>query len=285
VWKTSLSLLLTTAALYAADRYHATEPHMGTVVAITLYAESPEHAQRGFVAAFARIAHLDALLSDYNPASELSRFCSIMPSPDLRVVVEHAQRLARQTGGAFDITAGPLSQLWRTVRKEKRLPSIEAIEEARARSGYQKLQGMRCTVPGMKLDAGGIAKGYAADEALAVLRRLHIGSALVAVSGDIAAGNPPPGKSAWRVRVQNEIIPLANLAVSTSGDEFQYLEIDGIRYSHIFDPRTGMALSDARPVSVIAPTGIEADSLATAISVLGPGWEKSIALPPGIYVR
>jgi FAD:protein FMN transferase len=281
VWKASLSLLLLAANLCAADRYQASEPHMGTLVSITLYADSPEHAQRGFLAAFARIAKLNAILSDYDPQSELSRFCNISPSPELRAVVEHAQQLARRTGGAFDITAGALSQLWREARKQKRLPTPGALEKALSVSGYQKL----CSVPGMKLDAGGIAKGYAADEALAALRKSGIASALIAISGDVAMSDAPPGRPGWRVRVKDEIVSLANAAVSTSGDEFQFLEIDGIRYSHIFDPRTGMPLRNSRPVSVIAPTGIEADSLATAISVLGPEWPKRFTPGPNVRVK
>jgi thiamine biosynthesis lipoprotein len=121
----------------------------------------------------------------------------------------------------------------------------------------------------MQLDAGGIAKGYAADEALAALRRSGISSALIAVSGDIAVGDPPPGQSGWRVRVKDETLTLKNAGVSTSGDDFQYLEVDGIRYSHIIDPRTGMPLRNSVNVFVIARTAMEADALATAKSVLG----------------
>jgi thiamine biosynthesis lipoprotein len=280
VWKASLSLIAA-LTLCGADRYQASEPHMGTLVSITLYAESPDQAQRGFVAAFARIATLNAILSDYDPNSELSRYCHISPSPELRTVVDHAQRLAEQTAGAFDITAGALSRLWRQARRQKRLPTAEELRQALAASGYRRL----CKAAGMQLDAGGIAKGYAADEALAALRKVGIRSALVAVSGDIVAAARPPGARGWRVQVQNETIILANAAVSTSGDEYQLLEADGARYSHIFDPRTGMALRDSRQVSVIAPTGIEADSLATAISILGPDWSNWIKPRPDLRVK
>lgn len=247
---------------------------MGTVVAVTLYADSAEQAQRGFVAAFSRIAQLDRTLSDYRADSELSRACSLTspPSADLRLVLAHAQEVARRTEGAFDITAGPLTHLWRRARSEKRLPTSAELHDALQQTGYRKLQvsrELRCTVPGMQLDAGGIAKGYAADEALRALRKIGIRSALVAVSGDVAMSDPPPGQTGWRVRIQDAIRTLANAAVSTSGDEFQFVEIDGVRYSHILDPRTGMALRDSHPVSVIASTGIEADALATAFAVQG----------------
>lgn len=256
---------------------------MGTLVTITLYAPHEKAAAEGFRAAFARIAHLDRTLSDYDPASELSRVCESPArlSPDLRVVVEHGQRLARETGGAFDITAGALIRIWREARKQRRLPAAEALRAARHRSGFRNLKvrggRARCLVEGLRLDAGGIAKGYAADEALRALREVGIRRALVAVSGDIAAGDPPPDKPAWRVRVQDTTIALRNAAVSTSGDEYQYMEVDGVRYSHIIDPRTGEALRNMKPVSVVARSGLEADSLSTAIAVLGPGWDGKIA--------
>jgi thiamine biosynthesis lipoprotein len=140
----------------------------------------------------------------------------------------------------------------------------------------------------MQLDAGGIAKGYAADEALAALSRAGIRAALVAVSGDLAMSDAPPRHNGWRVRVQTDVISLANAGVSTSGDEFQFIELDGVRYSHILDPRSGMLLREAGTVSVIAGSGIEADSLATAASVLGRDGVRSLAFPvrrlPGGFV-
>ena len=269
MWRTSLSLLFAFIAL-GAEKYQASEPHMGTLVSITLYADSREQAQQGLVAAFARIAELDAILSDYKAESELSRFCSLESlSGDLLTVVAHAQRVAGETDGAFDITAGALTHLWRRVRPEKRLPTEAELREARERSGYGRLQGLRCSVTGMQLDAGGIAKGYAGDQAIEALRRAGIRSALVAVSGDVVMSDPPPGQTGWRVKVQGEVRSLANAAVSTSGDEFQFVEIDGVRYSHIVDPRTGVPLRDSVPVSVIARRGIEADALATAYAVQG----------------
>jgi thiamine biosynthesis lipoprotein len=258
---------------------------MGTLVTITLYADSDDQAQAGFVAAFARIAKLDSILSDYKPESELSRVCeSRTPlSPELGTVLVHAQKLARLTDGAFDITIGPLTRLWRQARAEKRLPDPDQLRGARERSGYRLLEissdQVQCQTAGMQLDAGGIAKGYAADESLAALRRAGIRSALVAVSGDLAMGDPPPGREGWRVLVQTEVLCLANAAVSTSGDEFQFVEIDGARYSHILDPRTGAPLREAGTVSVIAGSGMEADSLATVISVLGEMGARFLARP------
>jgi thiamine biosynthesis lipoprotein len=246
---------------------------MGSLVSITLYADSPDNAQRAFVAAFARIEELNRILSDYDPNSELSRACdSNLPlSPELRTIIDYSQKLAAETNGAFDITVGPLTRLWREARRNKQLPSNTQIAGALRRTGYKKLSlengRLRCAVTGMRLDAGGIAKGYAADEALAAIRKTGIRSALVAMSGDIVCGDPPPGKSGWRVRSLEKTLTLSNAAVSTSGDEFQFVEIDGIRYSHIIDPRSGMALRNSRPVSIVGKKGMETDAKATAASV------------------
>ena len=139
-------------------------------------------------------------------------------------------------------------------------------------------QTVRLLTPGMQLDLGGIAKGYAADEALKVLRdKFGIKRALVAASGDIACGDPPPGADGWTVEIapiaksqKPRALTLANAAVSTSGDLEQFVEIKGVRYSHVLDPKTGLGLTGRRSVTVIAPNGITADSMTKAVSVLPP---------------
>jgi thiamine biosynthesis lipoprotein len=118
----------------------------------------------------------------------------------------------------------------------------------------------------MQLDVGGIAKGYAADEALAVLKQLDIPSALVAASGDLAFGDPPPGQRGWKIGVDSTVLDLRNAAVSTSGDAEQGLDSGGKRYSHIVDPATRMGLTRGLTVT---PNGITSDGIATAVSVLG----------------
>src|SRR5581483_7313021 len=149
------------------------------------------------------------------------------------------------------------------------------LRDALAHVGYRKLHldtaARTLTVddPAVRLDAGGIAKGYAADEALAVLTRAGIRSALVAVSGDLAFSDPPPGRKSWRIDAAGRVLELSNAAVSTSGDAEQHLDAAGLRYSHIVDPATGLGLTRSPQVTVVAPHGIDADGLATAISVLG----------------
>jgi thiamine biosynthesis lipoprotein len=253
---------------------------MGTLVRIQLYAASEAQAKAAFRAGFARIAELDAILSDYRPDSELNRLPA-QAGPDLFRVLEASQKLAEESGGAFDVTIGRVTRLWRQARKEGRPPAGEAIREALAHSGYRKLhldpatRGVRVDDPELRLDAGGIAKGYAADEALAAVRRAGVPIAIVSVSGDLAIGAPPPGRAGWRVDAGGQVLVMANAAVSTSGAAEQHLG----PYSHIVDPRTGMGITDPLTVTVVAPRGIEADALATAISVLG--WQRGLALAAG----
>ena len=179
-------------------------------------------------------------MSDYDPESELRRLCdtagegkAVHVSPELWKVLEHAQHVSQQSGGTFDVTVGPVVRLWRRARRQKELPSPEALRQARDLVGYQfvRLDAGRQTVEllkkGMRLDLGGIAKGYAMDEALAVLQRHGITRALVEAGGDMRLGDPPPGRAGWRVGIppldnpQGEplsYLELARVAVSTSGD-------------------------------------------------------------------
>ena len=271
-----LCLLLFVSAL---QPFEAVEPHMGTLFRIKLYAADERQAKSAFRAAFDRIHDLDAILSDYKPDSELNRISQtpLRISDDLFRVLAASQKLAEETGGAFDVTLGPVIRLWREARKNNRLPDTGALREAGARCGYRKLhldaanRTAALEQPGMQLDVGGIAKGYAADEALAALKRLGIRSALVAASGDLAFSEAPPGQAGWRIGVgsSSQILELSNAAVSTSGDAEQHLDANGRRYSHIIDPTTLMGLTSGITVTIVAPHGIDADGLSTAASVLG----------------
>jgi thiamine biosynthesis lipoprotein len=281
----------------ALQRFEFVEPHMGTLVRVTVYAQDARTATRAFRAAFDRIAALDNTLSDYKPDSELNRVASTAAgrpakvSADLFRVLKASQVLAEETGGAFDVTQGPVIRLWREARRSGRLPDPEALREAAGRSGYRKLRldavhrTVALAMPGMALDVGGIGKGYAASEALEAIARLGVRSALVAVSGDLAFSGAPPGQRGWRIGVRKgdeelpgvpEYLELTNAAVSTSGNTEQHAEIDGRRYSHVIDPSSGQGLLDDIRVTVIARHGIDADGLDTAASVLGP--ERGLTL-------
>jgi thiamine biosynthesis lipoprotein len=278
------------SALAASQQlYEAAEPHMGSVIRIKLYAAGPQQGAAAFRAAFDRITQLDEALSDYKPASELNRIGRsavgnpVGVSQDLFRVLAASLKLSEESAGAFDVTLGPVIRLWRQARTDHRIPTPEALREAAGRCGYRKLHldAAAGTVlldqPGMQLDLGAIAKGYAADAALLVLAQSGIRSALVAASGDLAIGEAPPGQRGWKIGVSRggseggleRILVLHNAAVSTSGDAEQHLQIEGKRYSHIVDPATNMGLTTPITVTIVARRGMDADSLATAVSVLG----------------
>src|SRR5437667_485308 len=280
------------------NRFEFSQPQMGLPFHVVLYAPDQVAAEAAARAAFDRIRQLNDSLSDYDTDSELSRLSqtagsgqAVKLSDDLWFVLERSRKLAEQTQGAFDVTVGPVVSLWRKARREKKLPDPAKLAEALKAVGYQELRldaerhTAQLLARHMLLDLGAIAKGYAADEALKVLRTRGITRALVSGGGDMAAGDPPPGKKGWRIESAPidatnapvaRFVLLARAGLATSGDLFQHLEIDGKRYSHIVDPRTGIGLTDHSLVTVIARDGITADSLATAVSVLGP--EKGVRL-------
>jgi len=278
-------------------RFEYSQVQMGVPFKLVLYAHDERIANRAAKAAFARIKQLNGILSDYDEKSELSKLSStagsgksMAISDDLRFVLRRSQRLSKQSAGAFDVTVGPLVRLWRRARRRKRMPALQRLAEASKAVGYRFLQldlpgrTARLLQPGMRLDLGGIAKGYAADQALAVLQKMGVRRALVDGGGDIALGDPPPGKDGWRIGVAplnakakpSRYLTLRNRAVATSGDAWQFVELNGKRYSHIVNPATGLGLTDRSSVTIVAPDCITADSLASAVSVLGP--VKGIAL-------
>jgi thiamine biosynthesis lipoprotein len=272
-------------------RFEFESKHMGTTFRIVLYAPDKTGAEKISRAAFARVAELDGIMSDYKPTSELMRLCGKFaktigePVPvgdDLFAVLAKAEEMSKASNGAFDITVGPLVQLWRHARRTQQLPDKEELAAALAKVGYKNVQldpkrrTVKLLVPGMQLDLGGIAKGYAADAILKLLRdKFDIKQALVAAAGDIACGDPPPGKVAWTVDIapiakgqKPRRLNLANRAVSTSGDLEQFVEINGVRYSHIVDPKTGLGLTGRRGVTVIAKNGATADSMTKAVMLM-----------------
>ena len=279
------------------QRFEGVQPHMGTLVKITVFAADEASAQRALRAGFDRIAALDAVLSDYRADSELSRVTRApagTPVPigaDLHAVLRASQALAAATGGAFDVTQGPVVRVWREARRLRRMPDPVAIEQAAKRSGYRHmhLDDGRGTVmfdiPDMALDVGAIGKGYAASEAIAAITGAGVRSALVAVSGAHAFSEAPPGQAGWRIRIHGgdvgetrvpAVLLLTNGAVSTSGNAEQHLDAGGRRYSHVIDPASGSGLTEDITVTVVANHGVHADGLDTAIGVMGV--ERGLAL-------
>ncbi len=273
------------------QRFEYSLPRMGTLFRIVIFAQDSTRATSSAMAAFERVEQLEQIMSDYREDSELNFVCRnacLEPqrvSTELFYVLERAQHLSELSGGAFDITIGSVVWLWRAARRDKHLPSPEAIAAAEKAVGYRSIvldpssQTVFLKRRDMRLDLGAIGKGYAADEALAVIRSRGLSRAMVAGGGDIALGDPPPGKDGWQIAVQEpslqgtkitKALSLRNVGISTSGDANQYLEEGGKRYSHIINPRDGEALQDSAGATVIASNGITADAMATTLCVMPP---------------
>ena len=266
---------------------------MGTVFKIVLYADDSLRASTAARLAFDRVDTLNAHLSDYLPESELNQLCAkagsgekTVVSADLWAILRLSNQFSKLSGGAFDASIGPLTRLWRRARNLKTLPDSGRIAAAQALTNYRflhfykKKHRIRMDKAGMQLDLGGIAQGYAADACLKILQEQGFNQALVDAGGDLSIGDPPPGQPGWKVDIpaletKKQTLILSNCGITTSGASFRFLEIGGLRYSHVVDPRTGWGLTHRVLVTVQAPTGVEADAWATALSVMGDeGWQK-----------
>lgn len=288
------------------ERFEYSTEKMATSFRFVCYAPASEQADEAARAVFARVDEIEQELSDWRETSEvaaLRRACAGGPagplpaSADLVKLLEIARRVAVASDGAFDVTVGPLVELWRRARRREELPSDQELAAARTHVGFRNvdLDAAQRTVTfrigGVRLDFGGIAKGFAADEMVKVAAAHGVPIALAAAGGDLAVGDPPPGAQGWRIglaelgddsdgsederpdpsaRRPAVLLVLSHAAVSTSGDEWRSVEIGGIRHSHIVDPRTGLGLTRRVLTTVTAPDGATADALATATSVVGP---------------
>lgn len=294
------------------SRFEYSQGHMGVQVTLTVWARGEDAAREACILAYKRIAQIDNVASDYRPDSELMRLCAKAGGPplpvsdDLYTMLKRAQEVSQLSRGAFDITVGPYVTLWREARRTGRFPPKEQLQAAKALVGYDKIilepvnRTAQLKVPGMKLDLGGIAKGYAGDEALKVLKDQGITSACYQAGGDIVLSDAPLNQPhGWQIDVVSEQpqrpsqkLLLKNCAISTSGDTYQYVEIDGRRYSHIVDPRTGIGLTSTYLVTIIAPgapdahPGLTSDPLSKVASVLGTEAKPLIAAKyPNVKVR
>jgi FAD:protein FMN transferase len=263
-----------------------TQVHMGMPVRMRFYAATDEVAQATATAAFARIAALDQNLSDYRPDSELRKLGETpatwsVVSPELFDVLARSIEVADASNGAFDPTVGPLVALWRASRDTGRLPDSASIVAAKARTGWRlvkldrRRRAVRLMRPGMRLDLGGIAKGYILQQSLHVLRLAGITRALIEAGGDIVVGDAPPDRDGWRIDAGRadpafaaRAARLTNAALATSGPSAQFVEMSGVRYSHIIDPRTGVGVTNRLTAWVIAADAATADALATALTVV-----------------
>jgi thiamine biosynthesis lipoprotein len=272
----------------ARPSFEFSQVHMGMPVRLVLHASDEPVAREASRAAFDRIAELDRMMSDYRDDSELRRLDArpltwVPVSKELFVVLTRAIEVAEATGGAFDPSVAPLVALWREARKSGRLPESPKLEAARALVGWRHIEldpfrrAVRLARRGMRLDLGGIAKGYILQEALRTLRDYGIASALLEAGGDIVVGDAPPGRSGWTIETpsaspdfRERAARLSNAALATSGPTAQFVEIEGVRYSHVIDPRSGLGATNRVVARVIGEDAATADALATALTILGP---------------
>ena len=278
----------------ALEPLRRSEPLLGTFVTITVYGENRERLNPAVSAAFDEFRRIDSLMSIHRQDSELSRLNArassepVVVSDDLWKVMAKAQEIAGQTDGGFDISIRPLAELWGFIWKEYRLPTEAELRASLPRVNYRLIQmdpgqrAVRFLAPGVSVDLGGIAKGYAVDCAVDKLRSLGVTNAMVKAGGDLRAIGVPPGKTSWTVQLEDPAkegrrttIPLRDAALSTSGNYENYFEIGGVRYSHILNPRTGRPVQGIAACTVIAPTCMESDAMATACFVYGV--EQSLA--------
>ena len=279
---------------------------MDTLCTITVVSPSEEKAREAINAGFARIKKIEQLLNFFSPESELTAINRASGSSPVKVnketleIIKKAVEIADYTNGAFDPTIGPVIKLWRFSRQTPgpSIPSIDEIKNALRFVDYKKIKinisasEVFLEKKGMKLDLGGILKGYAADMAIEAIKAKGIKAALVAIAGDIKGFGLKPDMKPWKVGIQSPRLAdnksemkgkdifaslyLKDKAISTSGDYQRFFIKQGRRYHHILDPRVGYSVSDVISVSVIAPHGFMADGLSTGIFVLGA--EKGIKL-------
>ncbi|MFB0551967.1 MAG: FAD:protein FMN transferase [Phycisphaerae bacterium] len=275
---------------------------MGTFARAVVIAEDLNTANKCIETAFEQIHKVDDLMSDYKSDSEISELnrdgfkTAVHLSKSTYEVLQRSIEFSKLTDGAFDVTVGPLVDLFRAAKDNQILPGEDDIFQAKSKVGFEKLKlddqnrTVQFAVEGMRLDLGGIAKGYAVDKAVEAMQTSGAIGGMVDIGGDIRCfGAPPKGKEHWLIGVQNpdlnEDIPEQNLilklkladgASATSGDYQQFVLIEGKRHSHIIDRKTGTSAQGLSSVTIIAENATDADALATAVSVMGT--EKGLAL-------
>ncbi|MGD0552013.1 MAG: FAD:protein FMN transferase [Sedimentisphaerales bacterium] len=280
---------------------------MGTLARIVVVAKHEWQGKRCIEAGFEQLKRIDAMMSDYKNDSELSRvnreaFTNpVKVSPELFEILQKSVEFSRLSNGAFDVTVGPLVDLWHKAGEVNVVPDENTLAATKARVGFEKLildaneRTVRFAVKGMRLDLGGIAKGYAVDKAVEAMRRCGAIGGMVCASGDIRCFGKPADKDTWRVGLQNPVaanppdsngaigaeqmlmvLKLNDMAVATSGDYRRFVTIGGKRYSHIIDTNTATGASKLSSDTILAANAVDADALSTAVNVMGV--EKGLAL-------
>ena len=269
--------------------------HMGSLVTLTAVAPTLAAAQQAVEAGFGEIRRLESLLSTWIPTSELSTVnaaaggAPVVVGPESLDVLQRSIEIARLTGGGFNIMLGPAIEAW-GVTEQARIPDeveLSALRPLVDLSGLHldhQARTIRLDRQGMRVDVGGIGKGYAADLTVTVMQHAGATAGVVALAGDIKTFGRLPDEARFRFGIQHPREPgrvlarleLENEAISTAGDYERYFERDGVRYHHILDPRTLKPARGCQSVTIVAKEGVMADGLDTGIFVMGP--ERGMAL-------
>jgi thiamine biosynthesis lipoprotein len=306
-----LCLILTLYVFGSKRRIEADSGYrlvMGTFAHLKAIAKDKGTAEKCVQAAFAELKQVDELMSDYKSESQISRVNREAFEKAVKVdestfhVLQESVEFSRLSGGAFDITIAPLAELWHAAAESNSVPTEEELADERLKVGYEKLildaneMTVRFAVEGMKLDLGGIAKGYSIDKAVKAMRAGGAVGGMVDVGGDIRCfGLPPKGKKTWRIGLQNPaetdsdeealaggpnqvlmVLKFNDAAVATSGGYRRFVLIEGKRHSHIVNPDTAASADVLSSVTIISKNALDADALATSVSVMGS--EKGLAL-------
>ncbi|MGH9800085.1 MAG: FAD:protein FMN transferase, partial [Blastocatellia bacterium] len=271
-------------------RYEDSRISMACAYSIVVYGEDESKLTQAVNAAFDEVDRIDRLMSHYKPESPLSQLNrqaasqAVKVEPELFDFIAECLRYSRESDGAFDITVGSLMKTWGFFRGEGRMPKPEELAEARSKVGWQHAilneqeQTIRFDRAGVELDLGGIAKGYAVDRAVKILKQNGIERALVSACGSTIYGlGAPPGEDGWEVKLRDPVssqktamtVRLKDRALSVSGSYEKFFDLGGKRYSHIFDPRTGWPVQDVLSVAVLTSTGTAGDALDNVFYVLG----------------
>lgn len=283
------ALFLSLPAQAQPKKFRFSETKMGSPFQLIFICDSQAKADSLAQAAYLLTDKLNAVFSDYDSTSEIGHINRredtgwIPVSPVLFDILYQSHIAYLQSAGTFDVTVGALSAVWRKSRKARIFADREQVAEALQHTGGEKMildtlqHRIRFTRPGVRIDLGGIAKGYTAGKVLRLLQDAGIRAALVDAGGDMAVSDAPQGSGGWRIGVNipqttDSLLPkhllLHNISVATSGDAYQYIAHDGKIYSHIIDPHTGYGVQYRRNVTVISDDPALADWLATACSIL-----------------
>jgi len=290
----------------APVRYEASHESMGTIFTVAVYGRDRTFLAEVVEQVFEEVDRLDEQMSNYKPESELSAINReaaghpVILEPGLFHLLEICVQRSEQTGGAFDITVGPLMKSWGFFRGRGRLPTSSEISDVLQRVGYRhlKLDAERRTIrfdeSGVEIDLGGIAKGYAVDRAVDILRSNGITSALVSSgTSSIYALGSPPGAQGWKITLRDpydehrpaDVIHLQNYSLSTSGNYERFFEIDGKSYCHIMNPHTGWPVQGVLSAAVLAATGTDTDGRSAGCFVMGvDGTRQYLAAQPNLAV-